>query len=507
MLVLLQFDAAPGSLVARMIDEGRLPALAALHAQGRWSGLEADSNLFEAATYPTLYTGVGVGEHGLYYPLVWSAEAQRLRYMDRFPRPETVWERLGRSGRRSLVIDPYQLWVTEAVPGICLSGWQVRHNFIPQWATPRRAHRELVRRFGRAPRLDDVAGERTLKGLLRKRRHLLAAARRAADATVHLLWEEPYDFVWVTFIGAHLAGHLLWDLSCVGSDGSVEDRSLLETALEDVYVEVDRAIGRIVEALPDAADVIVFSSLGMGPQTSRSDLLPEMVQAVLDNGSGMSTGPNERDGAGGSIWKFRAAFPAGLRAAVARLLPGDAIRELVARLYLRDIDWSRTPAFTLPGDHYGHIRLNVRGRERRGCLAPQDADGLLDLICEGLMTFEDVGGGPSIEEIVRPREPASGPKWEMMPDLVVRWSARPSTTLKGVRSPRFGEVRRRNLGTGRSGNHAPGAWLLLVPSRAGVVPRPGAPRIVDIAATACALLEGDPEGLAGSPLMDVRSSS
>jgi predicted AlkP superfamily phosphohydrolase/phosphomutase len=397
------------------------------------------------------------------------------------------------------VIDPYQLWVTGDAPGVCISGWQLHHNFIPRWATPRSAVRELRALFGPAPHLDDVAGERTAKGLLLMRACLLAGPARAADATLHLLTGQDHDLVWVTFIGAHLAGHQLWDLSAIDGDGSAEERALLESALEEVYVEVDRAIGRIVEALPDDADVIVFSSLGMGPQTSRSDLLPDMLQAVLRGGPRTPSGDQ---GAGSSIWRIRAALPAGLRAAVARALPGDAIRALVARLYLRGVDWSDTPAFVLPGDHFGNIRLNIRGRERDGSLAPGEAGALLDVICDGLATFEDIGGGPSIESIARPRNPSSGPKWEMMPDLVVRWSDRPSVRLKGVRSPVFGEVARRAAGTGRSGNHAPGAWLLLAPARATVVERSGVPRIVDLAATACSLLGGDPEGLAGSPLLE-----
>lgn len=497
MLVLLQFDAACLPIVERMLETGRLPWLASLRARGRWSALEADTDLFEAGTYPTLYTGTALSEHGLYYPFVWSAAEQRLRYMDAFPKPETVWERLGRAGRRSLIIDPYQLWVTPETPGFSVSGWQFRHNIIPRWATPRKTYRQLVRDFGSPPALNDVAGRRTVSDLLEMRRELLACPDRAASAAVDLIEREPFDFVWVTFIGSHQAGHHLWDLSTVEGDIGDEARAALESALEDVYSEIDRAIGRIVAALPSDADVIAFSSLGMGVNTTRSDMLPDMLGSVL---GGSRTDSSRDSGAGSSIWRVRAAVPSGARAAVARVLPGSMIRETVARLYLRGVNWDRTSAFVLPGDHFGNVRLNLRGRERQGIVPPDAAGALLDEISEGLATFNDPDGAPAIAGIERPADRIVGPRAEGLPDLVIRWSDRPAARVRKLHSPRFGEIVRRGVGIGRAGNHVPGTWALLVPGRSKIRPLSRPPQIIDMAATACALLEADPDGLSGESL-------
>ena len=57
---------------------------------------------------------------------------------------------------------------------------------------------------------------------------------------------------------------------------------MLASTLDDVYAGIDRAIGRIIAALPDDASVMVVSPVGMDVNTSRADMLPEMLKAILD---------------------------------------------------------------------------------------------------------------------------------------------------------------------------------------------------------------------------------
>ena len=92
-----------------------------------------------------------------------------------------------------------------------------------------------------------------------------------------------------------------------------------------------------------------------------------MLGTMLD--APCSTGRRRRRPTAGS-WRLRAAVPASLRARVASALPDAAATRLAARLELRGVDWSRTRAFPVPSDTNGTIRLNVRGRERDGIVAP-----------------------------------------------------------------------------------------------------------------------------------------
>src|SRR5438132_2989374 len=216
MLGVVQFDASSVQLLERLLAEGRLPTLAALRTRGRWIGLETPATHFPAGTYATLYSGLGVADHGMYYAFQWSPAEQRLRWRESFPQPVTIWERLAASGRSALVVDPYETARPRGLRGVVLSGWQfVNVMSLHRWSAPASAQRELARLFGRPRRLEEVFGRPSARGLLALRQLLLDATRRVADVTIHLLERDSFDLVWVNFLAAHLGGHLLWDLSQV----------------------------------------------------------------------------------------------------------------------------------------------------------------------------------------------------------------------------------------------------------------------------------------------------
>jgi predicted AlkP superfamily phosphohydrolase/phosphomutase len=207
-------------------------------------------------------------------------------------------------------------------------------------------------------------------------------------------------------------------------------------------------------------------------------------------------------GEAGAIWRLRAAVPAPVRAGVAGAIPPKAARELTAKLELRGHAWETTRAFAHPADNQGYVRFNLRGREREGIVAADDAAALGEEIAEGLASFEDPDGAPAVESVRRVADLYPGLRAGRLPDLVVRWSPRPATELRELVSPRYGVARRAGAGSGRSCNHTPGdAWALVVPG-AGEHRDPSRPaRLIDVAATVCAATRADRSGLAGESLL------
>jgi predicted AlkP superfamily phosphohydrolase/phosphomutase len=486
-------------VLSRLQAAGRLSNLADLTRRGRRLELTTPARDFAAGAFHSLYSGVELGDHGIFYPFQWAADEQRARYAGAFDAPPAVWERLARAGLRTLAIDPYESRPPEVARGTIVCGWGFSDRVVlPRWSRPPGAGRRFARRFGRAPGATEVFGAPRPRELLRLREKLVAAPRRIAELAEHLLARETYDLAWLTFSAAHLAGHQFWDLSQLEvRRREAADRRTLEGALEDVYVAVDEAVGRVAEALPPGADVIVTSPVGMGANTSRADLLPGMLAAVLSG--------RPLDGDGGGIWRLRAALPASARRAVAAAIPDRVALELTARLELRGTDWSRTRAFAHPADNQGYVRLNLEGRERDGVVPQEVADELLEGIAAGLATFRDPDGSPAVAEAVRPRALYPGRQAGRLPDLVVRWSDRPATTLRAVHSERYGEVQRAGVGSGRSGNHTAGdAWALVVPGASEHAETSRPPRLTDVAATICEVLGADREGLGGETLLRLR---
>jgi predicted AlkP superfamily phosphohydrolase/phosphomutase len=499
-ICVLQFDAGSVRVIDRLLGEGRLPNGAALGAAGRRHELETPAVDFAAGAFYSLYSGVELGDHAIFYPFQWSAPEQRARYATAFAAPPAVWERLARDGLRTLAIDPYESRPPADANGIFVCGWGFKDRVVlPRWSRPEAAGREYARAFGRGPGATEIFGRPDPKRLLALREKLVAAPGRISTLAEHLLARERFDLAWLTFSAAHLAGHQFWDLSQidVAALGADQERTL-RAALDDVYVAVDEAMGRVCAALPAGTDVIVTSAVGMDVNTSVADLLPEMLARVL----GEIPAGADSGGDAGAIWRLRAAMPAGLRAAVADALPDRLALELTARLELRGLDWTSTRAFAHPADNQGYVRLNLRGRERDGIVDDGEAEALIDEIAAGLATFTHEGGAPAVEDVVRAQQLYPGEHANRLPDLAVRWTAQPATTLSSVRSPRFGQVRRHGAGSGRSGNHTPGdAWAVVAPGASSHRDLAREPRLVDVAATVCEVTGADAEGLPGESLL------
>jgi hypothetical protein len=497
MLAVLQFDSPSLAVLERMLDAGRLPALAGLRERGVWHELETPATHFAAGAFHTLYSGTELADHGLFYPFQWSAPDQRVRYTTAFPAPPPVWER---PGGPALAMDPYESRPPLTPPsGTVVSGWQFTDRVVLQpWSSPPGQNARLETLFGPPAAVEEVFGRSSPRDLLRLRRELLAASGRAADAAALLLAEGSYDLTWLTFSAGHVAGHQFFDLSQL-DDADAAAKRVLGGALEEVYQSTDAAFARVLAALPEGTDVIVTSPVGMDVNTSRADLLPEMLDAVLSGGA-----PDSSDTGSGFVWKLRAALPTGLRARVASALPDRVALALTAKLELRGQDWTTTRAFAQPADNQGYVRLNLQGRERDGIVAPAQAEGVLDEIAAGLMSFQDPDGAPAVKAVERVADTfPRGVHSDRLPDLIVRWSDRAATRLTHVRSERFGTVTRRGHGSGRSGNHTAGdAWALVVPGASRVRAPTRAPRLVDIAATAAALAGRDGADLPGEPLLE-----
>jgi predicted AlkP superfamily phosphohydrolase/phosphomutase len=157
--------------------------------------------------------------------------------------------------------------------------------------------------------------------------------------------------------------------------------------------------------------------------------------------------------------------------------------------------WSDTQAFAPPAEPIGAVQLNVRGRERDGCVEPGDVPALVTRLREGLTSFADrPGGGPAVAAVHEAGAVlGEGPLTARFPDLLVEWSPESATAVDAVVSPAHGVVRRPGGpggATGRSANHVSGeAWVLARPGP-GVEPAgDGAWRHADIAPTVAALLD------------------
>jgi predicted AlkP superfamily phosphohydrolase/phosphomutase len=324
---------------------------------------------------------------------------------------------------------------------------------------------------------------------------------------------EPWDFFMVVFGESHPAGHYLWHLHdplhpAHPSGGA----GRMGHALREVYGAIDRAIGEIVSALDEHTTVLVLSVDGMGPNHSGSLLLEEMLKqrgllatAGDRRAPGSATVPPGADGSRGDLVKrLRNLVPGPLRLAISRhLLSHDLKQRLAMRWLTADTVWAETRAFLINNANEGYIRVNLKGREPEGIVAPGiEYERLCDALVAAVRELIAPGTGrPAARAVWRADAVYPGPCRDRLPDVIASWDpeARLTTEVFGPTCGLLKAAAPWEVVPHYTGNHEPAAFLIArgpgLPAEAVLT---GA-HVLDLAPTVLAHFGLDP-----TPSMDGR---
>ena len=455
-LIAVAWDAAEPSLVETWMEAGVLPNLRRLREEGGYRRLASSAELLAGCPWPTFYTGTPPETHGIYHFLQWRAESMSNARPDPAWLPAgPFWHDLGSAGRRSLVIDVPMAPPPVPFNGVEISGWSSHDRLAPPQSFPEDVFQSVVREFGDCPLGDEIFGCPNVRYALRIRDEVLESTRRLAELTASWLRRDAWDFLLVAFGATHRGGHRLWDSSGIRGAPRVETSAAIATALKEIYAACDDALGKIRDAAPPGSTLVVFSLHGMGPNTSRVELLPGMLARVL---SGQKQ-PSSSAWVGRSVQSVLNRFPVEWRHEVKKRLPVALKDWLTETWFTGGGDRSTQQAFSLVADLQGYIRINLRGRETCGVVEPGDEfERLCDRIEAGLSSFADADTGERVvEAVVRTgRRCRDGERLDRLPDLIVTWHPSASARHRAVVSAEFGAMPWPTPGKqpdGRSGNH------------------------------------------------------
>jgi predicted AlkP superfamily phosphohydrolase/phosphomutase len=449
-------DAADPLFIRRMIDGGELPALAELERQGSMERLRAPSQLSSGSVWPTFLTGSQPHEHGVFSGgWAWDPEAMQYGLLDT-ERLRPFWEQAERSGLRVGVVD---------VPFAPLVGLQ-RGFEVHEWGShdavagrtsvsPAHVRDELTEqhpfsssRLRPAGPYDRVEPSLLVSGCVE------GAARRGRLAE-RLITKTGPDLAVVIFEEIHHAAHDLWHTA-------EPDHLLYEDlpssnghGIADLYREVDRGVGRLTELVGDDAVIVVFGLHGMRPSRGVVSLLAPVLTEMGYTRPAAGTG-GSRANAGRNVlaWTKRRT-PASLKRLYHARAPLEFRRRAAVPTLLAPLDWTRTAAFSLPTDQHGWLRINLRGREAEGIVAPSGYAPLRDEIAERLLALTRDDGEPLVKDVERWGTDDAPPA--LLPDLVVHWTeaamARP-VRVRGM------EVEVEPLGPALTGQHRDEGFFL-----------------------------------------------
>ena len=527
-VVAIGLDAAPLHLIEGWIAQGRLPVLARLFAAGARAPLTGLESYVAEQPWPGFLTSLTPERTGYWAPIAFDPQSYRVRETGAYDFREHPPFYAHCPGLRAVVFDVPQSPLVAGLAGVQVRGWGAHSQMTASDSQPEGLLAELVARHGAHPMYErdhaepwDVAKIRWLRSAL------LEGLRRRVAIGCELLQREPFDLFLTVFSESHVAGHSFWHLS--QPDHPFWQERPASDPLLEVIESVDAAVGELWAAAPPGARLVLFSLHGM--QANALDLptmvfLPELLYRMSAPGRfGLakgrvgaplaSTAPAQALPFLDEIWARkhdwnplrRRARRRGVRASrrIERRLGsgrGPANPEEFPELRFMPATWygnlwPAMPAFALPSFGQGHVRVNLRGRERDGVVDPADYDAVLSRVTEQVAQMQNPRTGkPLARRVWRSRGSAleRDPKLPEA-DLVVVWEGEPCEAADCGAFGRIGPIPFH-----RSGSHTPDGFVVVAgPGIDGGI-RPGGSHL-DLGPTLLRLAGAPvPEGLDGAPI-------
>jgi predicted AlkP superfamily phosphohydrolase/phosphomutase len=484
-------DAAARSLVLKWCSEGLLPNLNNLLKAGAWGMVSNAPGIYTGSLWPSVWTGTTPGRHGCYYnEQILPGSYQLVDFLGHDVKQEPFWHSLSRAGRRVALFDVPKAPLCDGLNGIHIVDWGTHDADFPTCSWPSHLAEQLSRKYGTSPfrRCDWVMNDADAEQKLREK--LLGRIDAKLAIAEDLLQREPWDLFMIGFGDSHCVGHQCWhvhDPSHIRHDPAL--RQEIGDPVQDVYVALDKAVGRLLEYAGAGTTVFVHCSHGMNTHYDPSFLLDEVLRRLE-----------------------RRPMPP-LRSLVDRArrqwkkLP-PAITERFGRVARKvnrmpDVrDRANRSCFVVPSNSNSPgIWLNVVGREPQGRIqAGQETEEFIARLVADLNELTDPADGRKlVKEIIRSRDAFPGEHLHHLPDLFVRWNR--DLPISGVASPKIGSLFGNDHATRRSGDHRPGGLLCV--RGAGIPAGTQLPALCDedIAPTLAACLGVNLAGVDGVPII------
>jgi predicted AlkP superfamily phosphohydrolase/phosphomutase len=474
-LLFVGLDAAESSLFERWAREGHCPSLRSAMEQGAAIRMSSSLETLPGAIWPEIASGMGCGRHAHFY------HGQQLRTGEAVKRPLQpdevdaelyYWVRASRAGQRVFVSDIPQTVPAPDLNGLQLFEWGTHDRNFAISSEPPSLLEDIRKTYGDHPiESCDSHGE-TREGYAR----LLSGLKRGASIKTRIyldfLRREPWDLFNVCYTESHCVGHQFWhflDPNHPKHDPNAADD--FKTAIRDVYAEIDKGVGALIEASGPDAKIVLVASHGMALYSGGPNLLNEVLArlGLTSEGEDTMKGRFWRNMQNSSNPMIRS-----LRDTVKSLIGKRVIQTIQAGSGGLHEPFTRpeTRAAELRNNRCGAIRLNLKGREPFGEVARGNEEtALIETIREALLELKHPKTYELIVEKVYTAQEAFGPGHHPdVPDIMVvfRDDLGPLDTCW---SDRLGLIKRTvyQHWLPRTGDHTPHStlWVMNGPFQAG----------------------------------------
>ncbi|WP_222262226.1 alkaline phosphatase family protein [Modestobacter marinus] len=435
-------DAAESSLIKSLIDAGEMPAMKALLDRGTWSRVTGPTEWSSGCVWPNFHTGCQACDHGQYSIWNWDPAQMRLAYTDE-ERLTPFWKSLREQGTSVGVIDvPFSPFLG-TTPGFDVHEWGAHSRVDGRVRISPGVAEEVAEGLPEHPFTDPLAQVPVepdqYAGFLDE---CIEGVRLRGELATQLISREQPDLSLVIFEEAHHAGHFLWHTvePELPMYTDLPPVAVPERTLADLYRELDRQVGRIVEAAGPETTVLVFALHGMGPSRG----LPPVVEPLLE-GLGMTyveEGASHRS----VLATVKKLMPGPLRDLYRKSVPLAKRSQWGQDSVMPAYDWSRTTAFALPIEQYGIVRINLAGREAEGIVPPEQYDQVCETLEKEFLALTTADGRPVVSDVARPPRGAHAAG---LPDMIVHWHPAAFESPAVVNGVEYPNIRRAQTGQHR----------------------------------------------------------
>ncbi len=548
-VIAIGLDSAEPRLLEKWMAEGHLPNLSKLRETGAYSRLEntvdyagglTEQSATEAS-WTAFLTGCSLDKVGYWGTVKYHAdrcEATKNNedgsyYFDPY---KPFYAQLN-SDYKVITFDIPTAKPVQGVNGIQVQDWGGHFPFSTGWSQPSNLISDINQTHGKNPVLLKDHGYWWNENYIQDiQQRMWKSIEKRAEICCDLLKKEPWDLFVTTFIDTHSASHSIWHLSestghplfqYVGKEGS---DPLLKT-----FQLIDSAIGKILAEVPDDTHVVCFSVHGMGNNVTDLNsmaFLPEVLYrynfpgkiGIASEGNNSSVPPiiTKPLGKGWSGITWRQKYePNPIKRFFRKFTPArylkdapdsdwispaelDEIKDPLSRMpaeWLKKT-WPKMKAFAIPSFSDGHIRINLKGREKYGIVSLSEYDEICDELVQLLLGLTNPRTGEAIvDKVVRTRKSPSQKDDKSLPDadLIVKW--RENVPVDVVDSPNVGRIG--PLPFYRTGGHRASGFIIANGPKVDSNLELNSPHLLDLTPTIMGLLGASiPEHFDGKPLFE-----
>jgi len=352
--------AAPSIMFDKLADQ--LPNISKMREDGVWGKLRSCDPPITVPAWMVMATGRTPGELGLYgfrsregnsYNKIKIPTSRDIKY-------DTIWDIIGKRNKRSIVIAVPPSYPPRPITGILVTDF-LTPGKDKEFTYPPGLKNDILAKY---PDYEfDVKFRKPEKEKIIDEIYKMTETR--FRMALDFMRNKPWDLFFFVEIGIDRIHHAFWRY-IDEKHHLYENNPLMREKFVNYFKMVDRYVGEMVEQVDEDTLVMIVSDHGA-------------------KGMKGAFAINE--------WLIKEGY---LKLKSNSIKPGSSLDEV-------EVDWENTKAWAW-GGYYARVFLNIKGREEKGVIDPQDVRKEIEILKEKLKSIKGPNGETWDTKVFEPEE-------------------------------------------------------------------------------------------------------